>query len=143
MEYIKSKRWKILVRIVCCFLLTVARIVCGFVLIVCFLLQIYVGYVAFGLGYGVYNYNQTLNTYDRSWIKGKTEAQIVERYGDFDLKYHDSYGVYGSVGAWYLYGEDGHFIGTGDSEVKCYAVYFDESGCAVRVGLDSMVPFGG
>ncbi len=72
--------------------------------------------------------------YDEDWILRKTEAEITERYGDFDSRYGES-------GRGYLTREARvGYLGTDPAEY--FMIYFDDEGKAYEVKYPWYVPGG-
>lgn len=76
--------------------------------------------------------HSTYYKYNDWWIVGKTEAEIVERYGEFDLTWGDSK-------AYFIY-EDNSWV-MPDHLDHYYYIRFDETGIAIEV-YDAVAPGG-
>lgn len=77
--------------------------------------------------------------YDTEWIIGKTEEEIVQRYGEFDIRSPNDDGSYYSGG--YLVKEE-HVGYLGTDPAEYYLIYFDPNGYAYEVNDKYIVPGG-
>ena len=76
-------------------------------------------------------------SYDEQWIVGKTDEEIISRYGKFDTRYnlYDSEGTYeGWIGTFTLKEERVGFLQTYPEE--CLKVTFDTNNVAVNCKVD-------
>jgi hypothetical protein len=61
--------------------------------------------------------------YDDKWIMGRTKEEVMERYGEFDLIYHEEY-------SYFLYKDNG-FFGSGLDIYYC--IIFDDNEIAIKI----------
>lgn len=76
--------------------------------------------------------HQTYYKYNDWWIVGKTEEEIVERYGEFDM-------CWGSSKAYFIYVDNGWVMP--DHQPHYYYIEFDDAGIATEV-YESLAPGG-
>ena len=74
--------------------------------------------------------HQTYYKYNDWWIVGKTEEEIVERYGEFDE-------IWGKSKAYFIYVDNGWIMP--DHQHHFYHIEFDSTGIATKV-YDGLAP---
>ena len=77
--------------------------------------------------------------YDTEWIIGKSADQIIERYGEFDIRGLNEDGSY-TKGAYLVKEEYVGYLGTDPEEF--YMIYFDSNGYAYEVNDKYIIPGG-
>ena len=66
--------------------------------------------------------------YNDKWIIGQTKEEIIERYGEFDRDFSNTYKGY------FLYRDDKSFMGLSGNGVNMYYyIIFDENDIAIKV----------
>ncbi len=79
-----------------------------------------------------YALHPTCYKYNDVWVKGKSLAEVQERYGDFDL-------MTGSYAAYYIYTDNGGIFSGGlldidpDHLKRYYRMFYDENQCVYRI----------
>ena len=77
--------------------------------------------------------------YDTKWVIGKTEEEIVQRYGEFDIRSRNEEGSY-YKGAYLVKEKHVGYLGTDPEEY--YLIYFDSNGYAYKVNDKHIIPGG-
>ncbi len=79
-----------------------------------------------------YDENNINELYNSEWIVGKSKAEIVKKYGDFDREYDTLNGKNQAAGAYYVNYDNISFILPPSYNHDTYFIYFDENDIATE-----------